>query len=283
MDVTHVIRGDDHLTNAFRQLLLYDAMQWRPPVFAHVPLIHGTDGSKLSKRHGALGVEEYRKAGYLPAALRNYLLRLGWSHGDDEIISTEQAIAWFDLDGIGKSPARLDAKRLDSLNGHYIRATKDRELCELVLPRLAERLAGSLAEEASNRLQKGMPGLKERAKTIEELIEKARFYGERRPLKLNEAAARVLDSQGRRVLSRTRDYLTGVSDWNEAAVEAVVRDLVADDRLKLGVVAQPLRAALTGTTVSPGIFEVMDVLGREETLGRLDDILAREVSGDDAR
>ena len=273
MEITHVIRGDDHLTNAFRQRQLYDALGWQPPVFAHIPLIHGADGARLSKRHDAVGIEAYREAGYLPEALRNYLLRLGWSHGDDEIIATRQAIDWFDLVGVGRAPARFDPTRLDSLNGHYIRQADDRRLCDLVMPRLVEALDGNLAEGAPNRLEQGMPGLKERANTLSELTENALFYVTYRPLGLSEKAARALDSQGRRNLGRFRQLLAKETDWDAPRLEGLARRFAEDQRLKLGHIAQPLRAALTGATVSPGIFEVMGVLGREETLGRLDDVL----------
>ncbi|MFQ5467137.1 MAG: glutamate--tRNA ligase, partial [Kiloniellaceae bacterium] len=197
MGVTHVIRGDDHLTNAFRQTQLFRAMDWPTPAFAHIPLIHGPDGAKLSKRHGALGVEAYRDMGYLPEALRNYLLRLGWSHGDDEIIGTEQAVRWFGLDGVGRAPARFDLARLSNLNGHYLRRADDERLTRLVLPGLAEMLDGKLAEDAPSRIKKGMPGLKERAKTVKELTEHAMFYARKRPQPLTEKAARVLDGEAR--------------------------------------------------------------------------------------
>jgi glutamyl-tRNA synthetase len=273
MGITHVIRGDDHLTNAFRQTQLYHALGWEPPAFAHIPLIHGPDGGKLSKRHGALAVEAYREMGYLPEALCNYLLRLGWSHGDDEIIGTEQAIRWFDLDGVGRAPARFDLAKLSNLNGHYLRRADDERLTELILPRLAEMLDGKLAEDAPSRLEKGMPGLKERAKTVTELTENAMFYARKRPQPLTEKAARVLDGQARGRLGRLRRSLAAIGRWNAEAVEAATRGLAQEEQIALGKIAQPLRAALSGATVSPGIFDVMVVLGQEETLGRLDDVL----------
>ena len=273
MGITHVIRGDDHLTNAFRQTQLYHALRWEPPAFAHIPLIHGPDGAKLSKRHGALAVEAYREMGYLPEALCNYLLRLGWSHGDDEIIGIEQAIRWFDLDGVGRAPARFDLARLSNLNGHYLRRADDERLTRLILPRLAEMLDGKLAEDAPSRIEKGMPGLKERAKTVTELTENAMFYARKRPQPLTEKAARVLDGEARRRLGRLRRSLAAIGRWNAEAVEAATRGLAEEEQIALGKIAQPLRAALSGATVSPGIFDVMVVLGKEETLGRLDDVL----------
>ena len=273
MGITHVIRGDDHLTNAFRQTQLYHALGWEPPAFAHIPLIHGPDGGKLSKRHGALAVEAYREMGYLPEALCNYLLRLGWSHGDDEIIGTEQAIRWFDLDGVGRAPARFDLAKLSNLNGHYLRRADDERLIELILPGLAEMLDGKLAQDAPSRLEKGMSGLKERAKTVTELTENAMFYARERPQPLTEKAARVLDGEARRRLARLRRSLAAIGGWNAEAVEAATRGLAQEEQIALGKLAQPLRAALSGATVSPGIFDVMVVLGREETLGRLDDVL----------
>ena len=273
MEITHVIRGDDHLTNAFRQTQLYHALGWEPPAFAHIPLIHGPDGGKLSKRHGALAVEAYREMGYLPEALCNYLLRLGWSHGNDEIIGTEQAIRWFDLDGVGRAPARFDLAKLSNLNGHYLRQADDESLTRLILPRLAETLDGKLAEDAPSRLEKGMPGLKERAKTVMELTDNAMFYARKRPQPLTEKAARVLDGEARRRLGRLRRSLAAIARWDAEAVEATTRGLALEEQIALGKIAQPLRAALSGATVSPGIFDVMMVLGKEETLGRLDDVL----------
>jgi len=272
-DVTHVIRGDDHLTNAFRQFQLYQALGWEAPAFAHVPLLHGPDGSKLSKRHGALGVEEYRDRGYLPEAMRNYLLRLGWSHGDEEIIDTERAIAWFALDAIGRSPARFDQARLDSLNAHYLRHADDGRLAEQVLAGLAAKTPGKITNEALNRLIMGMPGLKERATTLLDLTDNAAFYAQMRPLSLGGKAAKLLDDTARVHLKKLRTQLPDLREWSDGALEALVRRFAEDEGLKLGQIAQPLRAALTGATVSPPVFEVMRVLGQEETLGRLDDVL----------
>ena len=273
MDVTHVIRGDDHFINAFRQTQIYRALGWDAPEFAHVPLIHGPDGAKLSKRHGALGVEAYRDMGYLPEALRNYLLRLGWSHGDDEIISTEQAIRWFDIDAVGRAPARFDFQKLDSLNAHYLREAGDRRLAALVAERLEQTLGEPLDGAARARLERAMPGLKPRAKTLAELADNARFYVARRPIPLDDKAHALLDAAARERLAALAVEFAALP-WTEAALEAAVRGFVEAKGLKLGAVAQPLRAALVGATVSPGIFEVMIALGREETLARLADAAA---------
>jgi glutamyl-tRNA synthetase len=270
MGITHVIRGDDHLNNAFRQTQIYRALGWAVPEFAHVPLIHGPDGAKLSKRHGALGVDAYRDMGYLPEALRNYLLRLGWSHGDDEIISTEQAIEWFDIDAVGRAAARFDFAKLDSLNGHYIRSAEDARLVALAMPRLEKALGFALDESARARLLAAMPGLKPRAKTLAELADKARFYVERRPIPIDDKARAQLAGDAPRLLHDLAPALAQ-SRWQGPALEELVRGFAEAQGLKLGALAQPLRAALVGSTASPPIFEVMEVLGREETLGRLAD------------
>jgi len=272
MGVTHVIRGDDHLTNTFRQIQILKALGWDLPTYAHIPLIHGPDGAKLSKRHGALGVEAYRDMGYLPEALRNYLLRLGWGHGDDEIISTEQAIAWFDLDGAGKSASRFDFVKLANLNGHYMRLADDARLVDLIVPRVEAALGRSLAGADKAVLSKGMNGLKQRAKTLVELAEAARFYVAERPLTLDEKASALLDADARAMLLDVRKAIADLGDFKAEAIEAAVRDLAEARGLKLGKAAQPLRAALTGSTVSPPIFEAAEVLGRDETLARIDDV-----------
>ena len=269
MEISHAIRGDDHLTNAFRQTLLYQALDWQPPAFAHIPLIHGPDGAKLSKRHGALGVEAYRDMGYLPEALRNYLLRLGWAHGDDEIIPTEQAVAWFDLDAVGKSPARFDFAKLDSLNGHYIRETDDASLAGMLKDRLEARLGLSLDTAAMERLERAMPGLKSRAKTLNELSENASFYVAKRPLSITEKAAALLTPEACERLGRLHPRLKTLDSWQDNDLEATVRAFAEAEGVKLGQAAQPLRAALTGSTTSPGIFEVMAILGRDEALARI--------------
>ena len=274
MAITHVIRGDDHLTNAFRQIQIYKALGWAIPRFAHVPLLHGPDGAKMSKRHGALGVQEYQKLGYLPAALRNYLLRLGWSHGDDEIISTEQAIEWFDLDAVGRAAARFDFAKLDNLNGHYIRATPDDELAALALPFVEAKVGRSLDAAAQERLRNALPELKPRAKTLVELAERARFYVAQRPIAIEPDAGKLLDGPARARLKELQDALEQMvagPQWNAPHLERFVKDYCGTANLKLGDLAQPLRAALTGSKASPGIFEVMAVLGRAESLGRLAD------------
>ncbi len=270
MGITHIIRGTDHLTNAFRQMQLYRALEWQVPEFAHIPLIHGPDGTKLSKRHGALGIDAYREQGLLPEAVRNYLLRLGWSHGDEEIIDTAQAIEWFDLDGVGKSPARFDLARLTSLNAHYLRQRPSADLVELIAPRL-EADGHRIDETARARLLAGIEGLKPRVSTLVELAASARFYVADRPIHLNERAARLLDAQARRRLGLLLPVLERCEHWEEGALEEVVREFAQGEGVGLGRVAQPLRAALTGSDASPGIFEVMRVLGRAEVLARLAD------------
>ncbi len=272
MGVTTVIRGADHLTNAFQHAFLFEALGWDAPAFAHVPLIHGADGARLSKRHGALSVGAYRDMGYLPEALRNYLLRLGWSHGDDEVISTEQAVEWFDMAAVGRSPARFDLDRLGSLNGHYLRAADDRNLAWLVARRFAEERGREPDKAALGRLAKGMPGLKKRAKTLVELTDNAYFYLAERPLEIGAKAAKLLAGEGAARLARLTPIMAALESWDETALETCVRDFAAREGVKLGQVAQPLRAALTGTTESPGLFEVMAVLGRSETLARIGDV-----------
>jgi glutamyl-tRNA synthetase len=269
MGITHVVRGDDHLTNAFRQSQLYRLIGWEPPAFAHIPLIHGPDGAKLSKRHGALGTEAYRDMGYLPEAMRNYLLRLGWGHGDDEIISDDQARAWFDLDAVGRAPARFDMVKLTSLNAHYLRAADDARLVDLVVDHLGQ----TVDEEGRRRLLAGMPGLKECAKTLLELAAAAAFYVRPRPLALDDKALKQVSGEGAAVLARLRERLAVVEPWDRESLEADVRAFAEAEGLKLGKAAQPLRAALTGSTVSPPVFEVMEILGRAETLARLDECL----------
>jgi len=276
MAITHVIRGDDHLTNGARQKQIYDALGWSVPTMAHIPLIHGPDGSKLSKRHGALGVDAYRAMGYLPAAMRNYLVRLGWAHGDQEIFTTEEMIAAFDLPAIGRSPARFDFAKLESLNGHYIRTGNDADLIaalEQLLPHIAggAELAGKLTPALRAKLAAAMPGLKERAKTLVELFEASRFLWASRPLELNDQAKALLTPQAQAEIAALLPELQAIPDWNAAAVEAVIRGYADRAGLKLGAVAQPLRAALTGRTTSPPIFDVLEVLGSDESLARLRD------------
>jgi len=283
MGITHIIRGDDHLTNAARQTQIYNALGWDVPVMAHIPLIHGPDGSKLSKRHGALGVDAYRAMGYLPAAMRNYLVRLGWSHGDQEIFSTEEMVAAFDLPQIGRSPARFDFAKLENLNGHYLRQTADAELLaevERVLPHLAggPELAAKLTPELRNKLLHAMPGLKERAKTLVELIDGARFIVTDRPIALEEKASVLLTAETRALLGRLADELTAVEPWTAETTEQFVRAFAERNGSKLGGVAQPLRAALTGRVTSLPIFDVLAILGKTESLARLHDQLTPAVA-----
>ena len=309
MAITHVIRGADHLTNAARQTQIYQAMGWPVPEFAHLPLIHGADGAKLSKRHGAQGIEEYRAMGYLPVALRNYLVRLGWSHGDDEIMSTAQLLEWFDIDGLNKSPARLDFKKLDDLNGHYIRAAMDEDLAAHVRamlphldfntltaepadPKSPARPDIALALEVQRQLPgvatgsdladrferagwqkfvRAIPSLKERSKTLADLIAGALFIVAERPIKLEDKALKLLDGNGRTSNAHTLQILSAIaeSDWKATALEAAIKAHADSSGLKLGGIAQPLRAALTGRAVSPPVFDVMEVLGRDEALARI--------------
>ncbi len=269
MEISHVIRGDDHLTNAFRQLHLFHACGWQAPAFAHISLIHGPDGAKLSKRHGALGIEAYRDLGYLPAALRNYLLRLGWSHGDDEVIGTDQAIAWFGLDAVGRSPARLDFAKMENLNGVYMRQTDDAALARLILPRIEAKIGAPVDDSGRERLARGMNGLKQRAKTLLDLTDMSAFYCRTTELPLTEKAANLLDRPAQDRLARLAPRLAELGVWEEAALDAAVRAFGEAEGIKLGQVAQPLRAALTGATQSPGLFEVMEILGKDETLRRI--------------
>ncbi|WP_201860161.1 glutamate--tRNA ligase [Microvirga soli] len=275
MDVTHVIRGDDHLTNAARQTQIYQALGWDVPKMAHVPMILGPDGAKLSKRHGALGVEAYRSMGYLPEAMRNYLVRLGWSHGDQEIFSTQEMVDAFDLKNIGRSPSRFDFAKLENLNGHYMRQTGDENLVksiEEILPELgAERgIGATFSPSLRDKMIAAMPGLKERAKNLVELLDSAYYLYAQRPLRLDEKAATLI-ADGRARLEGIAEKLEAVSDWSAESVEAVVREHAEALGAKLGQVAQPLRAALTGRATSPGLFDVMAVLGKDETLLRLRD------------
>jgi glutamyl-tRNA synthetase len=276
MGVTHIIRGDDHFTNAARQTQIYNALGWPVPVMAHIPLIHGPDGAKLSKRHGALGIDAYRAMGYLPAALRNYLVRLGWSHGDQEIFSTEEMVAAFDLPQIGRGPARFDFAKLESINGYYIRQTPDADLVDTVerlLPHLANgaELAAKFTPETKAKFQAAMPGLKERAKNLVELIGSAGFVWARRPIAIDEKAKALLGPDARAIIAELLPDLSKVEPWTAPTLEEAVRTFIQRKEIKLGAVAQPLRVALTGRPTSPGIFEVLEVLGREESLARLGD------------
>ena len=309
MGVTNVIRGVDHLTNTARQTQVYNAMGWALPAFAHIPLVHGADGAKLSKRHGAQGTDDYRAMGYLPAALRNYLARLGWSHGDDEIFSTADAIAWFDVADVGKSAARFDFAKLSDLNGTYIRQTPNDELMahlKVCLPAIAAvgeitatvdakappRADLALMKEVAtvrsdvktgadllavfesigmDKVAAALPSLKERARTLPELASGMLYLIAQRPLKLDEKAAKLIDADAKVALPKLVAKFKAASDWTAPALEAIVREFAEAEGLKLGKVAQPLRAALTGRAVSPPVFDVMAVLGREEALARLQD------------
>jgi glutamyl-tRNA synthetase len=270
MAVTHVIRGDDHLNNAFRQLQIIKAMDWPEPVYAHIPLIHGHDGAKLSKRHGALGVDAYRDMGFLPAALRNYLLRLGWGHGDDEIISTAQAIEWFDLPAVGRSASRFDIVKLTNLNSHYLRETADAELLPLVVPRIEAKLGHAVGDTGLARIGRGLDGVKQRSRTVVELADNLVFYArDGAPPIADDKARSQLTPDSKALLGRLAAALGGVGEWAEKPVEEAVRRFAETENVKLGQVAQPLRVALTGSTASPGIFEVVAILGAAETTARL--------------
>ena len=276
MGVTHIIRGDDHLTNAARQTVIYNAMGWDVPSMSHIPLIHGADGAKLSKRHGALGVDAYRAMGYLPDALCNYLARLGWSHGDDEIMSIAQMIEWFDIVDINKGAARFDFQKLEAINGQYIRARDSEELTNTLIDTLGyfeggEAMLAALDDTKRAQLLAAMPGLKDRAKTLVELMDGAQFLFAQRPLPLDEKAATILNDEGRALLKSVLPALEATTEWTAAALDSTARAFAEEKNLKLGKVAQPLRAALVGKSTSPGVFDVLEVLGREEALGRIRD------------
>jgi len=276
MGVTHIIRGDDHLTNAARQTQIYQALGWDIPAMAHIPLIHGPDGAKLSKRHGALGVDAYRAMGYLPAALRNYLARLGWSHGDKEFFTTDELIAAFDLGSVGRSPSRFDFAKLENVNGHYMRAASDADLFSALIGALPYLPGGPAVEARLDdrkraQLRAAIPGLKERAKTLVELLDGAAFLFAARPLAMDAKAEEILARAGRLHLRNLLPRLAKLEEWSPTSTEGAVRAYADEQGAKLGVVAQPLRAALTGRSTSPGIFDVLEVLGREESLGRIED------------
>ena len=277
MGVTHVVRGDDHLNNAFRQLAIIRAMGWPEPVYAHVPLIHGPDGAKMSKRHGAVGVEAYRDSlGILPEAMFNYLLRLGWGHGDEEIISREDAVRWFDLDQVGRSPSRFDLKKLENLNGHYIRESSDGRLAGLIAPRLEGLLGRALDTAELELLTRAMPELKPRARNLNELAGSAAFLFKARPLDMDDKAAALLQGGAADLLALVHRALAALPDWTREGTERAVREVSEAEGVKLGQVAQPLRAALTGRATSPGIFDVLLLLGRQESLARIADRMRKE-------
>jgi glutamyl-tRNA synthetase len=280
MGVTHIVRGDDHLNNAARQKQIYEALGWNVPVMAHIPLIHGPDGSKLSKRHGALGVDAYRAMGYLPEAMRNYLVRLGWAHGDQEMFSTEEMIAAFDLPQIGRSPARFDFAKLENLNGHYMRQSDDGALLAAIgqlLPHIegGDKIAAKLTDEMRAKVLAAMPGLKERAKTLIELIDSAGFLFAARPIPVDPKAEALLTPEARGLLAGLATELAAVDSWTAEKTEAALRTFAERQNVKFGAVAQPVRAALTGRVTSPGIFDVLAVLGRDESLARLADQAAK--------
>ncbi|MBJ6370287.1 glutamate--tRNA ligase [Sedimentitalea arenosa] len=270
MGVTHVIRGDDHLNNAARQMMIYDAMGWQVPVWAHIPLIHGPDGKKLSKRHGALGAQEYQAMGYPAAGMRNYLARLGWSHGDDEFFSDAQALEWFDLDGIGKSPARFDLKKLENLSGQHIAVMEDAALRHEIVAYLAAAGLPPLSERQEDDLERAMYCLKDRARTFPELLEKAHFVLTSRPVVPDEKAAKALATVSNGILSELTPHLQNAS-WSRDNLEEVLNGFAESRETKFGKLAGPLRAALAGRTVTPSVFDMMLVLGRQETLDRLKD------------
>ncbi|WP_127143635.1 glutamate--tRNA ligase [Pelagibacterium montanilacus] len=277
MGVTHIIRGDDHLTNAARQIVIYQAMGWTVPEMTHIPLIHGPDGAKLSKRHGAMGVESYRQMGYLPEALRNYLARLGWAHGDDEIFSTEQMVEWFSLEALNKGASRFDFVKLGNLNGNYIRAAEPARLYDVMVDTASEvgRNSDYLGlVNSRDTVLAALPDLQPRAKTVLELIDLAQFIYDQRPLAMDEKAAALLTPETREHLAALRTIFGAMEDWSVEALDGAARSYAAENDLKLGKIAQPLRAALTGRTVSPGVFEVMVLIGREEAMARLDDQVA---------
>ncbi|MBU6527523.1 glutamate--tRNA ligase [Methylocystis sp. MJC1] len=276
MGVTQIIRGDDHLTNAARQKHIYEAMGWQTPAFAHIPLIHGPDGAKLSKRHGALGVDAYRAMGYVPAALRNYLVRLGWSQGDKEFFTQAEMIEAFDLSQVHRSPARFDFVKLENMNGHYLRDTPDDELFQILVDTLpylqgGEAVLAALDDHKRAQLRAALAGLKARAKTLNELVDGAGFLFVQRPLPMDEKAQKLLSPEAKSRLAALGPKLAALTEWSAAATEGVVRDLSVELGVKLGDLAQPLRAALTGRATSPGIFDVLEILGRDESLARIAD------------
>lgn len=272
MGVTHVIRGDDHLNNAARQSLIYDALGWTRPTFAHIPLIHGPDGAKLSKRHGAQAVHEYADMGYLPEAMRNYLARLGWAHGDDELFSDEQALAWFDLTGVNKAPARLDFDKLAHVNAHWLRLADDDRLAKLTLDAHLAR-GRTLQPDDEERLLRAMPFVKDRAKTIPELADQTAFVLQVRPLALNEKSAGLLQGEGGQRISRLRERLGLFQSWDVFALETELKVFAEEEGVGFGKIGPSMRAALTGGSTSPDIARTLCALGRDESLGRLDDAL----------
>jgi glutamyl-tRNA synthetase len=269
MCVTHIIRGDDHLTNAARQILIYDAMGWQTPIFSHIPLIHGADGAKMSKRHGALGVEAYRDMGYLPEAICNYLLRLGWSHGNDEIISTQQAIDWFNLESLGKSPSRFDFTKLDSINSHYLKEADSIRLVDLITPILEKTIGKTIDNNAKTWLTKGVNSLKQRVKNLRELTEKSSFYVFGLPSVFTPKAEKALTENAKEILKKLMVHFEDVDSWEATNLETSIRNFAEEKQIGLGNVMMPLRAAITGSHESPDMFEVMEIIGKEEVTKRV--------------
>lgn len=269
MNITHIIRGDDHLTNAFRQKQIYQAMGWQVPEFAHIPLIHDKEGRKLSKREGAMGIDTYLEHGYLPEAVVNHLLRLGWGHGNDEIITSAQAVEWFTLEGVGKSPARFDREKLNFINAHYLRAKSGEELYALIMPFLKQ----NLAEIYKERIIRGMDGLKQRAETLVELAECAQIYVAKKAV-LDEKSQHILSHGGQKLLQSFAEVLIKCENWDKERLQELGNDYAASHQIKSSIVMQSLRAGVLGTFAAPGIYEVMEILGKEETLARLKDVIA---------
>ena len=268
MKISHIIRGHDHLTNTLRQQHIYNALGWNIPIHAHIPLIHGSDGSKLSKRHGALGIEAYNEQGFLVNTMLNYLLRLGWSHGDEEIISIENAIKWFNVESIGKSPAKFDIERLNSLNSHYINVMGDSEVIKIITDSYAKK-GEIIQKDKLHILKNGIKGLKSRARTTVELTNMSSFYIEETPISLDEKSKKILTDQNCILIKEYVIYLELIKNWNEKSIEENIKSFCNDKKINLGKLAQPLRAALTGKSVSPGLYEVILALGKTETINRI--------------
>ena len=275
MGITHIIRGDDHLTNALRQSQIFMALNWRAPLYAHIPLIHGSDGVKLSKRHGATGVGDFRDLGYLPEAINNYLCRLGWSHGNEEFFSMNQAIEWFEIANINKGASRFDLKKLTNLNSKYINESQTRRLIQLAKPRLEVLTGRSLGDIEIKRLEKGMNSLKSRVETIQQLADLSLFYCAERPITLSEKGKKILNAEALSNISQLIKFLSALDNWSEEEIEKSLKVFVNKKQIKLGHIAQPIRVALTGTNVSPGIFEVAAILGKTEVLDRLTDVITQ--------
>ncbi|MFY9590334.1 glutamate--tRNA ligase [Rickettsia endosymbiont of Halotydeus destructor] len=267
MDITHIIRGDDHLTNAARQIAIYEAFNWQIPSMTHIPLIHGADGAKLSKRHGALGVEAYKEMGYLPNALCNYLLRLGWGHGDDEIINLKQAIEWFDLNGLGKSPAKLDFVKMNNINAHYLRELDTDSLISMVNEILQKDYI--VSEQEINYLKQALPSLTIRSETLIELAHLAKIYLINSPINYSEEAQEIIKKCNPDLIKQVITELEEIEDFNKDTLQNKFKEIAKSQNLKLNELMQPVRALMTGMTASPGIFEMAEILGKENSLARL--------------